>query len=441
MEFALEKPYVSPKLNEREMDIRVRVKNCQGVPVFDWYHGQVVIFPRRTERGELRPTKGFPQDFVVTENLVLLEITGEEGGSVTYTLREGLEPGFDLFQAKTCGIDVVQTQDVLPPVPIAGVVLEVEPEEVYIAPGASTTLEVRLFQVTPDGAHIPLEGEVVTIEAKGLVDGSLRPQGEVRTDARGRIRLMYQAGVQEEGVEVIARYQPREYPDTVEERTSVALVEEPACWRGMVDITVDRSFRETKKSDPAECGRDESELIVELHAHIWGELLLRPGQPATILSQDFSGTYEMTIRTFRESCVTTCRRKGVRGEVPVRPGSWESSETRVRGTLSDRDFRVSASVVVDRKTGQYRFLWVRRPCLERFFGGPESIPRRLHRGTRETSTASLETELERFEMSSSEIQGVTPNLKVVKGEKVVEQPFHTGTAKYTWDFQRIPCGE
>jgi hypothetical protein len=336
MEFALEKPYVSPKLDEREMDIRVRVRNCRGEPVFDRYHGQVVIFPRRTERGELRPTKGFPQDFVVTENLVLLEITGEEGGSVTYTLREGLEPGFDLFQAKTCGIDVVQT---------------------------------------------------------------------------------------------------------VEERTSVALVEEQACWRGMVDITVDRSFRETKKSDPAECGRDESELIVELHAHIWGELLLRPGQPATILSQDFSGTYEMTIRTFRESCVTTCRRKGVRGEVPVRPGSWESSETRVCGTLSDRDFRVSASAVVDRKTGQYRFLWVRRPCLERFFGGPESIPRRLHRGTRETSTASLETELERFEMSSSEIQGVTPNLKVVKGEKVVEQPFHTGTAKYTWDFQRIPCGE
>jgi len=275
---------------------------------------------------------------------------------------------------------MVRIQDVLPPVPIAGVTLEVEPEEVYIAPGASTALEVRLFQVTPDGVHVPLEGEVVTIEAKGLVDGSLKPQGEVRTDARGRIRLMYQAGVQEEGVEVIARYQPREYPDAVEERTSVALVEEPACWRGMVDITVDRSFRETKKSDPAECGRDESELIVELHAHIWGELLLRPGQPATILSQDFSGTYEMTIKTFHESCVTTCRRKGVRGEVPVRPGSWESSETRVCGTLSDRDFRVSASAVVDRKTGQYRFLWVRRPCLERFFGGPESIPRRLHRG-------------------------------------------------------------
>ena len=442
MEFALEKPYVSPKLNEREMDIRVRVKNCQGVPVFDRYHGQVVIFPRRTERGELRPTKGFPQGFVVTENLVLLEITGEEGGSVTYTLKEGLEPGIDLFQAKTCGIDMVRVQDVLPPVPIAGVTLEVEPEEVYIAPGASTALEVRLFQVTPDGVHVPLEGEVVTIEAKGLVDGSLKPQGEVRTDARGRIRLMYQAGVQEEGVEVIARYQPREYPDAVEERTSVALVEEPACWRGTVDITVDRFFRETKKSDPAECGRDESELIVEIHAHVWGELLLRPGQPATILSQDFSGTYEMTIKTFHESCVTTCRRKGVRGEVPVRPGSWESSETRVRGTLSDRDFRVSASVVVDRKTGQYRFSCGFRGLVWRGFSEVLSRYHDVCTGeTRETSTASLETELERFEMSSGEIQGVTPDLKVVKGEKVVEYPLSTGTVKYTWDFQRIPCGE
>jgi hypothetical protein len=442
MEFALEKPYVPPKLDEREMDIRVRVRNCRGEPVFDRYHGQVVIFPRRTERGELRPTKGFPQGFVVTENLVLLEITGEEGGSVTYTLKEGLEPGIDLFQAKTCGIDMVRIQDVLPPVPIAGVTLEVEPEEVYIAPGASTALEVRLFQVTPDGAHVPLEGEVVTIEAKGLVDGSLKPQGEVRTDARGRIRLMYQAGVQEEGVEVIARYQPREYPDAVEERTSVALVEEPACWRGTVDITVDRSFRETKKSDPVECGRDESELIVELHAHIRGELLLQPGQPETILSQDFSGTYEMTIKTFHESCVTTCRRKGVRGEVPVRPGSWESSETRVRGTLSNRDFRVSASVVVDRKTGQYRFSCGFRGLVWRGFSEVLSRYHDVCTGeTRETSTASLETELEHFEMSSGEIQGVTPGLKVVKGEKVVEYPLSTGTVKYTWDFQRIPCGE
>ncbi|MEN3186986.1 MAG: hypothetical protein ABDK92_10255, partial [Atribacterota bacterium] len=84
MEFTLTKSFVSPLSQERELDIRIQVHNCRGEPVFDPHHGQVVLLPRETERGELKPTPGFSQDAVVTENLVMLKITHEVGGSVAY---------------------------------------------------------------------------------------------------------------------------------------------------------------------------------------------------------------------------------------------------------------------------------------------------------------------------------------------------------------------
>ena len=442
MEFALSRSYVSPVSSEREMEIRVRVRDCRGREIFARPHGQVVIFPRKTERGELKPTQGFPQDFVVTENLVLLKITGEQGGSVTYTLRNGLEMGRELFEVKTCGIEGVRTQEVMPPVPIAGVAMEIEPEDVYLPPGASTTMRVRLFEVTPSGAQVPLGGEVVDIEAEGLVDGSLSPQGSVKTDSQGEVVLTYEAGVKEDGVKVVARYQPEGYPEGVTEQTAVALVEQPQCWRGTVDITVDFSSQEINKSDPSQCGREESELTTTLHAHIFGELILRPGQLDEIISQDFEGNYEMTINTFRQSCVTSCRRKGSKGEVPVRPGNWESSEMKLHATLSDRNFRTFAQVAVDRHTNRYRFSCGFGGLLWKGFSELRSTSHDVCTGeTREESTASLETELERFEISSGEILGVTTDYRKVSGEKVVPYSPLGGTVRYVWDFERIPCEE
>lgn len=443
MEFELAKPYVSPKLGEREADIRIRVRNCRGDLVFDRYEGQVVILPRRTERGELKPTKGFPQEFVVTENLVLLKITTEQGGSVTYTLKRGFELGVEEIRAETCGIDKVSVQEVIPPLSIAGVGMEIEPEEVYPAPGESTSIEVRLFKVTPLGEQVPLGDEMVDVEVAGLVDGSLKPQGRVKTDAQGKVLLTYRAGFEEDEVVVTARYRPEGYPEAIEEKTSVALVEKPRCFRGKVDIIVDSSYREAKKDDPSECGREESELTTELRAHVSGELLLRPGQPAEIIAWDFSGTYKMLIKTFREACVTYCRRKGVRGEVPVKPGNWEASETRVYGTLSDKNFQISANVTVDRKTKGYSFSCGFGGLVWKAFSNIQNRYYNACTGEiKEEDITSPEAELEEFSISSGEIQGVTQDLERISGEKVVEyfSPFG-GTVQYIWHFESVPCEE
>ncbi|MEN3187000.1 MAG: hypothetical protein ABDK92_10325, partial [Atribacterota bacterium] len=156
-------------------------------PVFDPHHGQVVFLPRETERGELKPTPGFSQDAVVTENLVMLKITHEVGGSVAYTLKSGLEPDFDSFPVETCGIDTTLVKDLVPPVAIAGVFMEVEPEKSYLSPQEVTKVLIRLFRETPLGERFPIKDVPFTIEAKGLIDGSLEPQGSVRTDDQGQV--------------------------------------------------------------------------------------------------------------------------------------------------------------------------------------------------------------------------------------------------------------
>ncbi len=255
------------------------------------------------------------------------------------------------------------------------------------------------------------------------------------------MRLTYKAGYKEEGVVVLARYRPEGYPDSLEEKASVALVEEPQCFRGKVDIVIDFLHQESKKSNPMECGKSESESRMETHVHVWGEFILRPGEPVEIISQDFSGTHQMAIRTLSESCVTYCRKKGIKGEVPIRPGNREFTESILRATLSNKGFRVYANLSVDRKTSTYRF-----SCG---FGGLVWKGSVENRGeyysactgeTRREQNISPEVEWERFDFSSGEFEGQLLTLDKVHGEKQVTYlPYLGGTVKYTWDFERIPC--
>ncbi len=246
--FALTKSFVSPLSLEREMDIHIQVKNCLGEPVFDRHHGQVVLLPRETKRGELKPTLGFPQDAMVTENSVILEITHEAGGSTTSTLKRGLEPDFDSFRAETCRIDTTLVKDLLPPVPIAGVFIEIEPEKPEVYPGEVTTVTAQLFQETPLRERFPMKDEPVTIEAKGLIDGSLEPKGSMRTDAEGQVFCVYRAGRKEDRITVSARYRPERYPDEVSAEAGISVMDEPQCFQGTVAFFVEFDYKESRQS-------------------------------------------------------------------------------------------------------------------------------------------------------------------------------------------------
>jgi len=105
LKISQESEEVSLLEEETQLDVKVCVINCKGEPVYDKFHGQIVLLPRKTERGELSPTKGFPQDFEVTENTVTLIIKNLAGGSATYSLKEGIDPGLEQIKIVTCGLD------------------------------------------------------------------------------------------------------------------------------------------------------------------------------------------------------------------------------------------------------------------------------------------------------------------------------------------------
>lgn len=440
MTFELRKDFVSPVPGEESMDIRIRVTNCRGEPVFDERHGQVVILPRKTERGEIAPTRGFPQDFVVTEHAVMLQITHEAGGSVTYTLKRGLDMDLETFHLATCGIDTVLVEDLLPPVPIAGVSLEVLPEEPYVSPQETTTVTIALSRILPSGAKLPIARAPVTIEVAGLVDGSFAPQGSGETDSRGEVRCTYRAGEKEDHLIIKAHYRPGNFPDTLSAESGIAVVDAPRCFRGRVAFAVEFNHEESEKASFPGGGKKASRYEMTLQASVQGELIARPGKPEELLSKSFSGTQRLYLFAFSEAGSTPCRREGVKGEVQVQPGSSESSETTFAMTLREKDLKISANIEVDRHTGTYR-------CSLGFSGlvftGTSKTYERFYDActgeTRENTFVSPEIE-EDFSFFTGEFQGVTTDLNHISGERVFE-PYVLGKGRVrcTFDFVRIPC--
>ncbi len=441
MTFELGKDFVSPVPGEESMDIRIRVTNCRGEPVFDERHGQVVILPRETERGEIIPTQGFPQDFMVTEHVVMLQITHEAGGSVTYTLKRGFDMDLETFRLETCGIDTVLVEDLLPPIPIAGVSLEVLPEEPYVSPQETTTVTIALFRILPSGVKLPIAKEPVTIEVAGLVDGSFAPQGSAETDSRGEVRCTYRAGEKEDHLTIKAHYRPGNFPDTLSTESGIAVVDAPACFQGRAAFVIEFDYEESEKISSPGGGKKASRYEVTLQANVQGELITRLGKLEELLSKSFSGTQRLYLFAFSEAESTPCRREGVKGEVQVRPGSLESSETTFAMRLCEKDLKIYANIEVDRHTGTYR-------CSLGFSGlvftGTSKTYERFYDActgeTRENTFVSPEIEGEDFSFSTGEFQGVTTDLNHISGERVFE-PYALGKGRVrcTFDFVRIPC--
>lgn len=235
MEISLDKQYVSPVKEERELDIKIEVKNCKGQPVFDKNHGQEVILPRKTSRGEIKPTKGFPQDFMVTDNVVILKITYPVGASATYTLKKGMDASEEPLKILTCGIDRKAIKEIS--IPIYGMLIEATPKDKVISPGETTQIEIHLFKYSLQGNRIPAANQMIDITVKGLIDGSLSPRGKVTTDKDGKAVLNYRAGEKEKRIDIDAKYQPEGYPESINAQTYVE-VEAQECWEGTVQMIV-----------------------------------------------------------------------------------------------------------------------------------------------------------------------------------------------------------
>lgn len=353
IEVSLDKKYVSPVKGERELDIKIDVKNCKGQPVFDKYHGQEVILPRKTSRGEIKPTKGFSQDSVVTDNLVLLKITHPEGASATYSLKKGMDLDFDQLKILTCGIDKKVVKDVMPPISIAGMGIEVIPRDVYISPGESTQIDIELFKVMPWGGKWPVPGQRIEVTVQGLVDGSVSPMGQVRTNEGGKATLTYRAGEIDKDIRICARYQPEEYPDSIQDDSTVILVEKKKCWRVTVEMFTNYQFehQDKKENQRGWWVREEYSTKSSYDIHIMVRFYQRSGEQVVIEAKDISGSYHYESRTFDQSADADCRGKGI-----IRPGGWQSAEQITTGELVDEgDPRIYSGISINRFTNAYSF--------------------------------------------------------------------------------------
>jgi hypothetical protein len=237
--------YVSPLEEERSVDIKIDVTNCRGEPVYYVNPGQRVVLPKETERGEIKPTPGcFYQDFELTDSHVVLIIVKPEGASATYTLKNGMEPDIDTIEMTICGIDkkIVQETEIH----IRGLELQVTPEKRRISPGEKTNIEIKFSRFDDKGNKEPLPGKQIDLEIRGLVDGHVRPSGDITTDDDGRAILEYAAGENDKRVTFSAEFHPKKYDEYVYDEGTVSVF--LSSLRAIVHHTTTstRDFNETK---------------------------------------------------------------------------------------------------------------------------------------------------------------------------------------------------
>lgn len=222
LEVSQEPEKVSPLEEENKLDIKIKVINCEGESVYDKRYGQYIFLPRKTERGELKPTDGFNQKSEVTENLVTLIIISPEGASATYTLKKGIDPGLEQVKISACGLDenaVTETE-----IHISGLEIKVTPRRRTLSPGEKTQIQVEFSKVDKEGNKEPVAGEKLKLEVKGLIDGSVSPEGKVQTDENGKATLTYRAGDSDKKVTFKVEYQPKGFDESVQGEATVKVI-------------------------------------------------------------------------------------------------------------------------------------------------------------------------------------------------------------------------
>jgi len=229
--------YVSPLEEERTLDIKIDVTNCRGEPVYYATRGQRVVLPKKTERGEIEPTRGFNQNHLVADDHIVLIIVRPEGASATYMLKKGIDPDVETIEMTLCGIDKKLVQET--EIHIRGLELRVTPEKRRLSPGEKTEIEIKLSKVDNKGTKKPIPGKQIELEIRGLVDGDVRPSADIRTGEDGVAILEYSAGENDKRVIFSLKFQPKKYDEFVHEETTVSVGD-----LSDVTATITAKFRE-----------------------------------------------------------------------------------------------------------------------------------------------------------------------------------------------------
>jgi len=237
MKVSQDREYVSPLKEERKLKIKIDVINCKGEPVYDPKHGQEVILPKKTGRGELKCTDGFPEGCKATSNALTLIIQKPKGASATYTLKNGVNAEEDPINISTCGIDKKVVKETK--IQIHGLELKVKPERKSISTGEKTDIKITFNEVDTKGKKYPVSGKELEIKVKGIVDGNISAKKNYITDEQGDVVLTYRAGSDDKGIKITAKYQPKDYPESVQDEGTVEVATSPVSAR--ITLTSERT--------------------------------------------------------------------------------------------------------------------------------------------------------------------------------------------------------
>ena len=347
--------YVSPLEEERTLDIKIDVTNCRGEPVYYASRGQRVVLPKKTERGEIEPTPGFNQNHLVADDHIVLIIVRPEGASATYTLKKGIDPDVETIEMTTCGIDKKLVQET--EIHIRGLELRVTPEKRRVSPGEKTNIEIKLSRVDENGKKEPLPGKRIELEIRGLVDGDVRPSGDIRTDDDGVAILEYSAGEHDKRVTFSAKFQPKKYDDFVHDETTISVGDSS-------DITANiiAKFREIyhfhkEDQDSSQDTRSRTEYDVTVEASFRYDKTYFSEKDGT-----YSRKYKLTSWEITESSANLSGKS-----VAVSQDEISTTTEEATGTADKNDSSRTLSILFDAQTK--KALEVKFPLFSANFDG------------------------------------------------------------------------
>jgi hypothetical protein len=213
MEITYEKDYLSIlEKEDREMEVKVKVKNCQGEYLYRRVRSQPVYFPKDVNRCDYKQVRGcLHYGNYGNHEIVLTNKEYEAKGK--YKVIEGIEASKEKVNLGTCGIgsssEIFEEGELI----IRGLEIKVKPNRKELEVGQRTNIVITFNETDPDGTKYPIEGKELEIKINGLENGTIKPKNGYTTNSDGEVILDYKAGSNDEKITVTAIFQPEDYPD------------------------------------------------------------------------------------------------------------------------------------------------------------------------------------------------------------------------------------
>ncbi len=223
MEIDYEKDYLSIlEKEDREMEVKVKVKNCKGEYLYSNVESQPVYFQKDVNRCEIKHVLECEDRGSYGNNEIILTNKQYEA-KLKYRVKEGTDASKEKVNLGTCGIggssEVWEEGELI----IRGLEIKVKPIRRQLFCDETTEIKLTFNETDTEGNEYPVEGKDLEVKITGRENGSLKAKNGYTTDANGEVILVYKAGSEDRNIHITASFQPEDYPDKVEGKGSITV--------------------------------------------------------------------------------------------------------------------------------------------------------------------------------------------------------------------------